>query len=297
MAIPVSGPVSILDLATEFGGTAPHSMSEYYRGGGLVPNNNTGVPTSGVISLSDFYGAVAALVLDITSNATAQNILTLATAAGYNASTDTTPIIVNVAAGVDIVGSSGNPGMTTGALNAASDVTINVAATATVCGFDGAQGANGGINTAGSAGGSGTDAIHFAITSGTGTYAVVNSGTVGGGSGGGGGAGGGGSAGAKYTPIAIKGGYQCELPPTYGSNGSSGTSGTSGTSCQAQNGTSGTAGSSGTYAFDPSGSCAVYVSAGSGGAGGAGGTAGKAVNFGGLTVSTSGAGTYYGATS
>ena len=294
MALQGSGAISLLNLATEFGGTAPHSMSEYYRGGGIVPNNNAGVPTSGVISLSDFYGAVAALVLDITSNATAQNILTLATAAGYNASTDTTPIIVNVAAGVDITATSGNSGITTGALNAASDVTINVAATATVCGFDGAQGANGGLDTAGSAGGNGTDAILFAITSGTGTYAVVNSGTVGGGSGGGGGAGGGGSAGARYTETAVKGGYECNAPNVYGSNGSSGTAGTSGTSCQAQNGTSGTAGTSGTY---PTNNCAITVGAGSGGAGGAGGTAGKAVNFGGLTVSTSGGGTYYGATS
>jgi hypothetical protein len=296
MALQGSGAISLLNLATEFGGTAPHSMSEYYLGGGLVSSNNTGVPTSGAISLSDFYNATAAIVLDITSNTSNYNVLTAATAAGYNAATDTTPIIVNVAAGVDITATSGNPGIATGSLNAASDVTINVAATATVCGFDGAQGANGGIDTAGSAGGNGTDAILFAITSGTGTYAVVNSGTVGGGSGGGGGAGGGGSAGARSTETAVKGGYECGPPNVYGSNGSSGTAGTSGTSCQAQNGTSGTAGTSGTYPVQVS-PCAITVTAGSGGAGGAGGTAGKAVNFGGLTVSTSGGGTYYGATS
>ena len=36
MALPASGTISLSDIATEFGGTAPHSMSEYYRGGSLV---------------------------------------------------------------------------------------------------------------------------------------------------------------------------------------------------------------------------------------------------------------------
>lgn len=294
MALQTSGAISISELATEFGGTAPHALSEYYRDAGLVPGNNTNVPTSGAVALTDFYGSVAALVLNVSSNQTAYNILTAATAAGYNASTDTLPIIVNVAAGVDIVGSSGNPGITTGALNASSDVTINIASGASVCGFDGAQGSNGGTNAAGSAGGNGTDAITFAVTSGTGTYSVVNSGTVGGGSGGGGGAGGGGSAGSTYSIYYDKYGSYCGAPCLGGSNGSAGSAGSSGTSCRAQNGTNGTAGSSGSR---PSNGCPACSNPGSGGAGGAGGTAGKAVNFGGLTVSTSGSGTYYGATS
>lgn len=46
-------------LQTEFGGTNPISLNEYYRGGGLVPDipANSAVPTSGAISLSNFYGA------------------------------------------------------------------------------------------------------------------------------------------------------------------------------------------------------------------------------------------------
>ena len=159
------------------------------------------------------FGSSAAsreLVLDVTSNTTDVNVLTLATAAGYNASTDTTPIVLNIASGVDVVGSSGDPGIITGALNAASPLTINVASGASVCGFDGAQGSNGGTNSAGSAGGDGTDAIRFNISSGTGTYSVVNSGTIGGGSGGGGGAGGPGSAGARATANDDgKGNYTC----------------------------------------------------------------------------------------
>jgi hypothetical protein len=61
MALQGSGAISIGNLATEFGGSTPHSLSEYYRGGGLVPNTgtNANVPTSGQISLSQFYGAAA----------------------------------------------------------------------------------------------------------------------------------------------------------------------------------------------------------------------------------------------
>ena len=66
MALPGSGTLSIQDIVDEFGGTAPHSLSEYYRNGVYVGSNNTGVPTSGTISLSDFYGASAATVVTVT---------------------------------------------------------------------------------------------------------------------------------------------------------------------------------------------------------------------------------------
>ena len=62
MAVPSSGAVSIQDLVDEFGGSTPHSISEYYRGGSLVPNvsANNSVPTSGTVALTNFYGAVDA---------------------------------------------------------------------------------------------------------------------------------------------------------------------------------------------------------------------------------------------
>tara|TARA_B100002019_G_C21187239_1_gene556862 strand:+ start:69 stop:680 length:612 start_codon:yes stop_codon:yes gene_type:complete len=69
MAIVSSGAVSLSDIATEFGGSQPHSMSEYYSGGSNVAagiQNASGVtiPTSGQISLaSNFYGSVAEVVL------------------------------------------------------------------------------------------------------------------------------------------------------------------------------------------------------------------------------------------
>lgn len=63
MPLPSSGPLSINDIAGEFGGSTPHSMSEYYAGGGLVPANTSGtfgqVPSSGQISIQNFYGTQA----------------------------------------------------------------------------------------------------------------------------------------------------------------------------------------------------------------------------------------------
>lgn len=66
MALQPSGTITIQDIVDEFGGTAPHSLSEYYRNGAYVGSSNTGVPTSGTISLSDFYGASAATVVTVT---------------------------------------------------------------------------------------------------------------------------------------------------------------------------------------------------------------------------------------
>ena len=58
MAVTSSVPIDITDLANEFGGDLPHSLTEYYRNGGLVPTNSTtgSIPTSGEISLKAFLG-------------------------------------------------------------------------------------------------------------------------------------------------------------------------------------------------------------------------------------------------
>ena len=65
MTLPGSGTISINSLVGEFGGSSPHSLSEYYRNGGLVPSGNTNVPTSGALSLSDFYGTTSVVNRDI----------------------------------------------------------------------------------------------------------------------------------------------------------------------------------------------------------------------------------------
>jgi hypothetical protein len=60
MAIKTSGPLNTQDIANEFTGTKPHSLSEYARGGGLVPNKNqnSAIGQQGEpIAMSQFYGA------------------------------------------------------------------------------------------------------------------------------------------------------------------------------------------------------------------------------------------------
>ena len=276
MALQGSGAISLSDLATEFGDTTPNSMSEFYAGGSLVGTNNASVPASGAITLANFYSATAALVLDITSNTSNYNILTAATAAGYNASTDSTPIIVNVAAGVTVSGSS-TYAMRTGALNADSDLTINIAATASVAGY---TGATGGYNSIpGSPGG---DAIYFeTATGGSGAYSVVNSGTVGGGGGGGGG---GGQQGLAQTAYNSKGGIYCAAPTLTGYNGSPGAAGGLGQA--------GAAGTAGAWFGTALPQCYTQTA----GSGGAGGAAGFAVRKNGRTVPTTGGGSYLGST-
>lgn len=59
MSIPSSGPISLFDIQSSAGGTDPISITEYYKGGTYIdaswiaPN----VPTSGEISIGNFYGA------------------------------------------------------------------------------------------------------------------------------------------------------------------------------------------------------------------------------------------------
>ena len=62
MALQSSGAISLSQIAAEFGGSVPHSMSEY-RGSG-------GTPSTGAIDFSDFYGtssgpATSGLLFDL----------------------------------------------------------------------------------------------------------------------------------------------------------------------------------------------------------------------------------------
>jgi hypothetical protein len=273
MALQASGAISLSDLATEFGDTTPNSMSEFYAGGSLVGGHNASVPASGTISLTDFYSATAAIVLDITSSASEQNILTLATAAGYNAASDTTPIIVNIASGVTVSGSSTHA-LRTGALNADSDLTINISGS-----VDGYTGATGGINTSGSPGG---DALYWETTTGgSGTY-IVNVLSGANLRGGGGGGGGGGSGGVGYSQYDGKEG--CIGTLIYGSNGASGSAGGFGSA--------GSAGSAGGSSVGAAPACVDAAASPQPGA--AGGAAGFALRKNGRTVTLNNSGTVAG---
>lgn len=61
MAVP-TGPLTLGNIQTEFGGSNPISLSEYYRGGSFVPSGTTSsygtIPTSGAISMGVFRGTV-----------------------------------------------------------------------------------------------------------------------------------------------------------------------------------------------------------------------------------------------
>lgn len=279
MALQSSGQIKLSEVASEFGDSAPHSMSEFYRNGSLVGSNNSSVPTSGEIQLGDFYGAEDALTLSV-GTTSSYNILTAATAAGFTNGSGQ-PITVNVSGVV-----TGAPAMRTGAVNG-SDITINILSGGRIDGNTGSTGSTGSCSTYsgshadattpianGGAGGAGGDALYWE-TSGSATNTVnVNSG----GSlrGGGGGGGGGGSGARQRASFIDKGVETCDGNTRCGADGSAGSAGAFGV-----------AGSAGTDGLHPTSTqypgetfpteCRVnaysYLINGSGGAGGAAGFA------------------------
>jgi len=50
MALPTSGALPLSDIQTEFGGSNPVSLSEYYAGGSYVPSGTSG--TNGAVPAS-----------------------------------------------------------------------------------------------------------------------------------------------------------------------------------------------------------------------------------------------------
>ena len=221
-------------------------------------------------------GGKSPLVLNIGSNTSNYNVLTAANAAGYDAPSGQS-IVVNVASGVTVSG-SGTYAMRTGAINAASPLTINVDGS-----IDGFTGSNGSAGRPGSAGGTGGDAIYWESSTpytGTGIVNISSSGKVRGGGGGGGGGGLGqirqglGYDGIKNDPVCGA------APNTQGGTGATGSAGGFGA-----------AGSGGGSGGGAPGSCPVVTGAGSGGPGGA---AGYAIRKNGRTVTVNSSGTING---
>jgi len=187
MPVPSSGEIKISDLVAEFGGDPPHALSEYYRDGGRVPGNNTGIPTSGAFGLGNAYGAVNEIAVAATSGTNVD----ISSLFGANW-TSTIPKRLTIGSGVTIGG--------TGA-SAAIIIPSNMAGTleidnaGSILGFGGA--ANGG------AGGN-------AISNSASGVTINNTGLLAGGGGGGGlgGTGGGGS----YTNTVINYYYSTSQP-------------------------------------------------------------------------------------
>jgi len=67
MALPASGVLSLTDIQTEFGGTNPVGLNEYYAGGAYVASGTSGtngaVPSSGAVAIINFYGTSAAIFM------------------------------------------------------------------------------------------------------------------------------------------------------------------------------------------------------------------------------------------
>lgn len=108
MALPCPGPsqISIADIQTEFGGSNPIAINEYYRNGLYVPSSSTNVPTSGQISFSDFFCTSSELTLIISVTTTNLNLQSAFDAQfGANTWTNSLPKRVIINPGV-VVGSS-----------------------------------------------------------------------------------------------------------------------------------------------------------------------------------------------
>ena len=87
-----TGQLSLGDIAGEYGGSAPHALSEYYDKGNA--------PGSGEIQIhADFNGTANVFVFAISSNASQVNLRTLAVNAGWD---ESSPVSATINSGVII---------------------------------------------------------------------------------------------------------------------------------------------------------------------------------------------------
>lgn len=171
MALPSSGTLTLAQIQGEFGGSNPISLSEYYRNGGLVTSNNTNVPTSGAISISNFYGAVKQFAFTIgTTYSSTQDLRTLAFAAGWNGSD---PVVATISSGVII--SSNTTASAALIVSGSFPSGVSLINNGSIVGMGGRGGE---ANAAGSPGGASV-AVSTAVS-------ITNNGTFAGGGGGGG---------------------------------------------------------------------------------------------------------------
>lgn len=191
MALNSSGPLSIAgstagqSIELEFQGTSTNqlSMSQLYRGGGIVPNAsvNTAVPTSGQIAIGNFYGASNRIALSQTISSNVQNYnIYNSRPGGYVAGITDLTLTVNAVIGSS---STGSFALTIGSFASGDTVTIINNSYIVGCGGNGGYG--GGADATGNPGAGAGPALNAnrAVT-------IYNYGVIGGGGGGGGGTGG-----------------------------------------------------------------------------------------------------------
>lgn len=88
MTLPASGLITLTDIETEFGGSPPTSLGEYYAGGLYVNADLSAIPSSGAINMAAFYGARNWLNLTVSSNTLNLNVYDLAIANGWTTGTN-----------------------------------------------------------------------------------------------------------------------------------------------------------------------------------------------------------------
>ena len=260
MAVP-TGQVSIQDIVDEFGGSAPHALSEYY--------SNGNAPGSGEIQIhADFNGTSNIFTFAISSNTTNLNMRSAAGSAGWDGSAI---LAVTINSGVVVYSTStGSYAMVIGggAFPSGSTLTNN----GTILGKGGA----GGSATAGDRNCGGAQSQQAGSAGGP-ALQISNAMTINNGSGRVAGGGGGGGVGGTYG--------------TWGNGGAGGGgvgNGPGGTSQQAGNGSAGSltsgGGGGGGYTYNHW-SCPYGTNTGSGGsgggygAGGGGGGAGSGYSY------------------
>jgi hypothetical protein len=72
MTLQITGAISLADIQTEFGGSNPAGLNEYYDGGAYVPPYTYGtlglrVPTSGEIKFWHFYGTTKNVAITVSN--------------------------------------------------------------------------------------------------------------------------------------------------------------------------------------------------------------------------------------
>jgi hypothetical protein len=323
MALQSSGAISLSEIQTEFGGSNPISISEYYASGAYVASGTTGdngaIPTSGEISIGDFYGAAAVTRVTIT-------LTTSADTNGYNIFNNRGGTYVAGQSDITLVNnaniySTSGVALDTGTGWTAGD-TITIDNNALIVGHGGDGGNGGNLNSThassnGTNGGAGSTAFNL-------QYNITldnTGGTISGGSGGGGGGGSGvsgqavkggtnyggctgsgGGAGRASASGGSKGTGTAQNSTTQGNNGNAssitnlgtGGAGTTNTAWGTATGGAGGNGGANTASAGANGAGGSGTSASSGGTGGAGG---KAVNLNGNSITYTATGTIYGAVS
>jgi len=142
MAVKGSGTfLRFSEIASEFGDTAPHSMSEFVRGGSLVPqadaNNSIRTATDGPMRFAHFYSAVNVIAVTASS---ATNV-SAASLFGSNWTTDVPKELI-IPSGVTLGATSTSNFALTIESNLAG--TLTVKNSGSIQGAGGAAGANGG---------------------------------------------------------------------------------------------------------------------------------------------------------